>query len=47
MSTGIGLIESNEIDETDIFAATKKAMLMAIQQLEPKPDFLLIDAVKL
>lgn len=47
VATGIGLIESNEIDEINIFAATKRAMLIAIQQLEPKPDFLLIDAVKL
>lgn len=47
VSIGIGLIESNEIDTINIFEATKKAMLAAIQQLEPKPDFLLIDAVKL
>jgi ribonuclease HII len=47
VSIGVGLIESNEIDQINIFEATKKAMLAAIQQLEPKPDFLLIDAVKL
>jgi ribonuclease HII len=47
LSIGIGLIENNEIDEINIFAATKRAMLTAISQLEPKPDFLLVDAVKL
>lgn len=47
VSIGIGLIENNEIDEINIFAATKRAMLTAIAQLESKPDFLLIDAVKL
>lgn len=44
---GIGIIENDEIDRINIFEAAKKAMLVAISQLEPKPDFLLIDAVKL
>ncbi|MFB9987624.1 ribonuclease HII [Bacillus benzoevorans] len=44
---GIGIIDNDEIDKINIFEAAKKAMLEAIQQLEPKPDFLLIDAVKL
>lgn len=44
---GIGIIENDEIDRINIFEAAKKAMLTAILQLEPKPDFLLIDAVKL
>lgn len=44
---GLGIIDNAEIDRINIFAATKKAMLLAVSQLVPKPDFLLIDAVKL
>ncbi|WP_428908678.1 ribonuclease HII [Niallia sp. Krafla_26] len=47
ISIGIGIIDNDEIDRVNIYNATKKAMLMAIGQLNPKPDFLLIDAVKL
>lgn len=47
IAIGIGIIDNDEIDRINIFAATKKAMLEAISQLEPKPEFLLIDAVKL
>lgn len=43
----IGQIEAEEIDEINILQATKKAMLMAIDRLEPKADFLLIDALQL
>lgn len=47
IAIGIGKIENDEIDQLNIYEATKKAMLAAIVQLTPKPDFLLIDAVKL
>ncbi|WP_338452032.1 ribonuclease HII [Niallia oryzisoli] len=47
LAVGLGIIDNDEIDRLNIFAATKKAMSLAISQLEPKPDFLLIDAVKL
>ncbi|EWG11938.1 ribonuclease HII [Cytobacillus firmus] len=43
----VGIIEPEEIDRINIFEATKKAMLSAIEGLNPKPDFLLVDAVKL
>ncbi|MGH9949696.1 MAG: ribonuclease HII [Pyrinomonadaceae bacterium] len=43
----IGQIEANEIDEINILEATKKAMLIAIQKLEPAADHLLIDALQL
>ncbi|WP_138414870.1 ribonuclease HII [Aquibacillus sediminis] len=46
-SYGIGVIHSDEIDQLNIYQATKKAMKKAIQQLEPKPDHVLIDAVQL
>jgi ribonuclease HII len=43
----ISMIHAKEIDEINIYEATKKAMMSAIVSLEPKPDFLLIDAMKL
>ncbi|MBN8199572.1 ribonuclease HII [Bacillus sp. NTK034] len=46
-AVSIGIIEPEEIDRINIFEATKKAMLSAIEGLNPKPDFLLVDAVKL
>ncbi|MFY2154290.1 ribonuclease HII [Cytobacillus firmus] len=46
-AVSIGIIEPGEIDRINIFEATKKAMLSAIEGLNPKPDFLLVDAVKL
>lgn len=43
LSYGIGMIESDEIDQINILEATKKAMIMAVSQLNPKPDILFID----
>ena len=47
IAIGIGMIEASEIDEINIYEATKKAMLSAIHKLNVKPDYLLIDAMKL
>jgi ribonuclease HII len=46
-SIGVGMIEAGEIDTINIYEATKKAMLLAISNLDCNPDFLLIDAMKL
>lgn len=43
----IGEVSAEEIDRINILQATKKAMRIAIEKLNPKPDFLLIDAVQL
>ncbi|WP_066289105.1 ribonuclease HII [Bacillus sp. FJAT-29937] len=43
----VGIIDSEEIDRINIYEASKKAMRTAIAGLRLKPDFLLIDAVKL
>ena len=43
----IGQVEADEIDRINILEATKKAMLIAINKLDPQPDFLLIDALRL
>ncbi len=43
----IAMVDAGEIDQINIYEATKKAMKAAIVSLTPKPDFLLIDAMKL
>ncbi|KRQ86966.1 Ribonuclease HII [Caloramator mitchellensis] len=43
----IGIASQSEIDELNILIATKLAMIRAIENLKIKPDYLLIDAVKL
>lgn len=47
LAVGIGLIDVDVIDSINILEASKKAMLSSISELSIKPDFLLIDAVKL
>ncbi len=43
----IAQVEADEIDRINILEATKKAMRLAIDKLNPSADFLLIDAVRL
>jgi ribonuclease HII len=40
---GVGEISAAEIDRTNILAASLKAMHKAVSQIDPLPDFLLID----
>ena len=47
IAVGISFIDEKVIDEINIYEASKKAMLEAINQLDPKPDIILIDAMKL
>jgi len=42
-TTGIGVVEPAEIDRINILQAARKAMAIAIQQLKPLPDYILID----
>jgi len=42
-----GLISPEEIDATNILVATRRAMLQALEKLQPCADFLLIDALQL
>ena len=44
---GIGIVQSSVIDNINILNATKKAMRMAIEQLDCPPDYILIDAIVL
>lgn len=43
----IGQVEPEEIDRINILQATYRAMALALEQLQPTADFLLIDAVRL
>lgn len=47
ISLGTGIIHENEIDNTDILSATRKAMRIAIGKLNPQPDESLIDGYAL
>ena len=47
ISVGIGVKDNHVIDRVNIYEATKLAMLEAIHELEPQPQHLLIDAMKL
>jgi len=44
---GVGIVEAGEIDKINILQATKKAMLLAIEDLKHPPDYLLLDAITL
>ena len=43
LTTGIGIINNEEIDRANILQATLKAMTQAISSLKFKPDYVLID----
>lgn len=47
ISIGVGIVSEKEIDEINIYEATKKAMLEAIKNSRVKPEHVLIDAMKL
>ncbi|MGD6775391.1 ribonuclease HII [Sutcliffiella horikoshii] len=47
ISYGIGIIDSREIDQVNIYEATKLAMVQAVKDLHHTPEHLLIDAMKL
>ncbi len=47
LSYGIGSCSNEKIDEFGIAKATRLAMIEAVAQLEPPPQYLLIDYVKL
>ncbi|MBC1377441.1 ribonuclease HII [Listeria innocua] len=47
ISIGIGIIDHDVIDQVNIYEATKIAMRTALEELNPAPDFILIDAMPL
>ena len=42
---GIGMVDSQQIDTINILQATLQAMLLSVQELSQKPDYLLIDGI--
>ena len=40
---GIGVVSASEIDRTNILTATLEAMRQALAQIDPSPDFVLVD----
>ena len=44
---GIGIVDEKVIDEINIYEATKVAMIKALNNLDVKPEHVLIDAMKL
>lgn len=47
LAVGIGIVDSKTIDEINIYDASKLAMTRAINNLDIKPEHILIDAMKL
>ncbi len=47
LGIGLGIISPEEIDEINIYEATKKAMMLAIKNCNHKIEHVLIDAMKL
>ena len=47
VAIGIGIKDNHVIDQVNIYEATKLAMMEAIGRLDPQPQHLLIDAMKL
>ena len=47
LAIGIGIMDNHVIDQVNIYESTKLAMKEAISKLEPQPQHLLIDAMKL
>lgn len=47
IAIGIGIKDNQVIDQVNIYEATKLAMMEAIGQLDPQPQHLLIDAMRL
>lgn len=45
ISYGVGIIDQKEIDRINILNATKEGLTMAVQELNPKPDLIIVDAL--
>lgn len=45
ISYGVGIIDQKEIDRINILNATKEGLTMAVKELSPKPDIIIVDAL--
>ncbi|GBC59458.1 ribonuclease HII [Desulfonema ishimotonii] len=43
LSVGVSIVGPDEIDRINIFQASLRTMLLAVRQLTPQPDYLLVD----
>ena len=46
ISYGVGIVDQKEIDRINILNATKKALTMALKELNTKPNRIIVDALK-
>lgn len=46
-AVGIGFSSAGEVEQVNVLEATRRAMRRAVEALDPGPDFLLIDALRL
>jgi ribonuclease HII len=47
LSYGVGIVSQEKIDEINILQASLLAMKIAVEQLKPQPDYILIDGNKI
>ena len=47
LAVGISIVSSKEIDEINIYEASRQAMLRAIDDMKLKPDYIITDAMPL
>ncbi len=47
LSIGVGIVSAKEIDEINILEASRKAMYIALNNLDLKPEYILSDAMSL
>lgn len=47
LAIGVGVVTAKEIDEINIYEASRKAMMIAINECKIKPDYVLTDAMPL
>lgn len=45
ISYGVGIIDHKEIDRINILNATKEGLTMAVKELNPKPNLIIVDAL--
>lgn len=45
IAVGVGIVDAKTIDEINIYAASRMAMIEAIRQLDVKPEYVLTDAM--
>ena len=46
ISWSVGIVDQKEIDKINILNATKKALTMAVEGLQQRPDLILVDALE-